>query len=176
MCSNVRMLSQKREVTSSLAELAKSSHCPENVTSQSVNLEGTGPFSYVPVLHLRLATSTSTIMSGRNPTNLTGFDPRKLAAAAGQPAKDPWARKYNHHAHAMYPQESSTDYDMTTAKHGATPAPSHAGNASEAPSPASGSPWSLSPATWSSSRSSSHPHMIVTRRRNITETSTSGLG
>ncbi|KAK0310038.1 hypothetical protein LTR01_004237 [Friedmanniomyces endolithicus] len=24
--------------------------------------------------------------------NLTGFSPRKLAAAAGQPTKDPWAR------------------------------------------------------------------------------------
>lgn len=26
--------------------------------------------------------------------NLTGFDPRKLAASAGQPANDPWARRY----------------------------------------------------------------------------------
>ena len=26
--------------------------------------------------------------------NLTGFNPSKLAAAAGAPAKDPWARAY----------------------------------------------------------------------------------
>ncbi|KAK4569944.1 hypothetical protein LTR86_002914 [Recurvomyces mirabilis] len=30
-------------------------------------------------------------MASRRP-NLTGFDPRKFAAAAGQPANDPWAR------------------------------------------------------------------------------------
>ncbi|KAF2093941.1 hypothetical protein NA57DRAFT_47700 [Rhizodiscina lignyota] len=26
-------------------------------------------------------------------TNLTGFDPQKLAAASGSPANDPWARR-----------------------------------------------------------------------------------
>jgi len=32
-------------------------------------------------------------MSSRK-ANLTGFDPRKFAAAAGQPRNDPWARQY----------------------------------------------------------------------------------
>ncbi|KAF2768466.1 hypothetical protein EJ03DRAFT_328315 [Teratosphaeria nubilosa] len=31
-------------------------------------------------------------MSSKGRANLTGFDPRKLAAAAGQPHNDPWAR------------------------------------------------------------------------------------
>jgi hypothetical protein len=39
-------------------------------------------------------TPSSFIMSSRR-GNLTGFDPRKFAASAGQPANDPWARAYD---------------------------------------------------------------------------------
>lgn len=36
--------------------------------------------------------------------NVTGFDARKLAAAAGAPARDPWARAY-----AVFPVSFSAD-------------------------------------------------------------------
>ncbi|KAE9985591.1 hypothetical protein EG327_004635 [Venturia inaequalis] len=86
------------------------------------------------------------------PPNITGFDPKKLAAASGSPANDPWKRLF---------------------KHGDIPVPSHEQHDLRAPSPVLALVSELSQFTGQSTPSSYRKK--ITMAKNITEGSYGGM-